>query len=72
MRARLSDLDRLIRLEEFLKDGQKAEGTKIILEWTDSGKKGHGEGGEDDIDRRMHDGASEGWPAGSVSVSQAS
>ena len=48
MKATLSDLDRLIRLEEFLKDEQKAEGTKIILEWADSGKKGDGEGGEDD------------------------
>ena len=32
MKATLSDLDRLIRLEEFLKDEQKAEATKIILE----------------------------------------
>ena len=48
VKATLSDLDRLIRLEEFLKDEQKAEGTKIILEWADSGKKGDSEGGEED------------------------
>jgi hypothetical protein len=29
----MTDLDRLIRLEEFLRDEEKAEGTKIILEW---------------------------------------
>jgi len=47
VKATLSDLDRLIRLEEFLKDEQKAEGTKIILEWADSGKKGDGERADD-------------------------
>ena len=47
VKATLSDLDRLIRLEEFLKDEQKAERTKIILEWADSGKKGDGERADD-------------------------
>jgi len=53
VKATLSDLDRLIRLEEFLKDEQKAEGTKIILEWVESGKKGDGEGGDncDEVDQ---------------------
>ena len=53
VKATLSDLDRLIRLEEFLKDEQKAEGTKIILEWAESGKKGErgGASGGDEIDQ---------------------
>jgi len=48
VKATLSDLHRLIRLEEFLKDEQKAEGTKIILEWAESGNdnlRAHGPGG---------------------------
>jgi hypothetical protein len=36
MKVTMADLDRLIRLEEFLKENQRAEGTKTVLCW-DSG-----------------------------------
>jgi hypothetical protein len=48
VKATLSDLDRLIRLEEFLKHEQKAEGTVLTLEYVDSTAKGEEEGGEED------------------------
>jgi hypothetical protein len=35
VKTTISDLDRLIRLEEFLREEEKVEGTKIILEWRD-------------------------------------
>jgi transposase len=35
----ISDLDRLIRLEEFLREEQKAEGLKVVLWWTDADGK---------------------------------
>jgi hypothetical protein len=36
----MADLDRLIRLEEFLREEQKTEQTQIFIEWVDSsGKK---------------------------------
>ncbi|MFH1219381.1 MAG: hypothetical protein V1694_02895 [Candidatus Eisenbacteria bacterium] len=45
----VSDLDRLIRLEEFLREERKAgEPTKLVVEWinhTDPAKKQDGETG---------------------------
>jgi hypothetical protein len=32
----MTDLDRLIRLEEFLREEEKVGGTKIVLEWHES------------------------------------
>jgi hypothetical protein len=41
VKVTVADLDRLIRLEEFLREEEKAEGTKIVLEWCEScGKPG--------------------------------
>jgi hypothetical protein len=37
----VADIDRLIRLEEFLREEEKAEGTKIILEWCECDGKGN-------------------------------
>jgi hypothetical protein len=38
----IANLDRLVRLEEFFKEEQKAEGIKIILCWTEGGSEsGH-------------------------------
>ena len=31
----VADLDRLIRLEEFLRQEQESKGMEIILQWTD-------------------------------------
>jgi transposase len=36
----VADLDRLIRLEGFLREEEKVEGTKIILEWSEYDGKG--------------------------------
>lgn len=35
MKPTITDLDRLIRLEEFLKEETKAEGLTVILDWRD-------------------------------------
>ena len=43
----VSDLDRLIRLEEFLREERVAgEQTKIIFEWRDAGNPSEGQGTE--------------------------
>jgi hypothetical protein len=44
----ISDLDRLIRLEEFLREEQKAEGLTVILDWRDSDSGSEDAGAQDD------------------------
>jgi hypothetical protein len=48
MKVTMADLDRLIRLEEFLRDEEKAEGTKIVLEWHEYDTQGNEIGGVED------------------------
>jgi 3-methyladenine DNA glycosylase AlkD len=48
MKVTMADLDRLVRLEEFLREEEKAEGTKFVLEWHEScGKPEEVDGGDD-------------------------
>jgi hypothetical protein len=44
----VADLDRLIRLEEFLREGQKAEGLTVILDWRDPDDESEEAKGQDD------------------------
>jgi hypothetical protein len=42
----VSDLDRLIRLEEFLREEKVGEQTKLIVEWSDATNPSEGQDGE--------------------------
>jgi hypothetical protein len=48
VKVTVADLDRLIRLEEFLREEEKAEGTKIVLEWHEYDAQGNEIGGVED------------------------
>jgi hypothetical protein len=48
MKVTMADLDRLIRLEEFLREEEKVGGTKIVLEWREYDAQGNEIGGVED------------------------
>jgi hypothetical protein len=48
MKVTMADLDRLIRLEEFLRGEDPSERPKIIIEWRDYDAKGKEIGDEED------------------------
>ncbi len=50
MKVTMADLDRLIRLEEFLREeDKKAEGLRVILDWSDG--EGKETEGQEDADQ---------------------
>ena len=52
VKVTVADLDRLIRLEEFLREeDQKDGGIKVILDWRDGGSKGEEEHEDEDGDQ---------------------
>lgn len=52
VKVTMADLDRLIRLEESLREEEKAEGTKVILCWEGSAGNGRASPGEPSDDHQ--------------------